>query len=190
MQARPGTFIIESIEPAAPPPPLKDEQLAHRLRAVATFIQQTIEFSPIPPLPMINALLPPMPWSPTVRGWGTPDNIYSLGQFQLDPDQALVIEGRSPPCTYWGVQLWNRYMQSLDYRYRRVSVNGMQATLEQDGSFRVVIAHRDPGMPNWLDASGHREGLFFCRWLQADQLPAQPTCTLVQVADLERGHHA
>ena len=177
--AQPAHFTIESLQAMAPPAPLSDDLLAARLRAVTTFVRETLNFAPIPPLPMANTLLPPMPWSPTVRGWGTPDNIYALGAFELAPDQALLIEGRSPRCTYWGVQLWNRYMQSLDYRYHRVSLNHAQAVLEADGAWRVVIAHRHPGVPNWLDTAGHREGLFFCRWLQAEGFPEQPTCTVV-----------
>jgi hypothetical protein len=183
-QARPARFEIEALQPAAPPAPPTDATLARKLRAATNFIRETIQFAPIPPLPMVNALLPPMPWSPTVRGWGTPDNIYALGQFRLQPDQALVITGRSPKCTYWGVQLWNQYMQSLDYRYHRVSVNGSQAALTPDGSWRMVIAHDDPGVPNWLDAAGHREGLFFCRWLQADEPPEQPSCSVVPLRSL------
>ena len=184
--AQPARFAIHALDAVDAPAPLDDAWLAHRLRAVATFIRETIEFAPIPPLPVTNALLPPMPWSPTVRGWGTPDNIYALGAFELEPDQALVIDGRSPACVYWGVQLWNHYMQSLDYRYRRVSINHAQARLASDGSWRVVIAHRDPGVPNWLDTAGHRRGLFFCRWLQAAELPDAPTCTVVSLADLKR----
>ena len=183
--AQPAHFAIEALDDVGPPPPLNDARLASRLRAVTTFIRETIEFAPIPPLPMTNALLPPMPWSPTVRGWGTPDNIYALGAFELDADQALVIDGRSPACTYWGVQLWNRYMQSLDYRYHRVSINYAQTQIAADGSWRVVIAHRDPGVPNWLDTAGHRQGLFFCRWLQADAFPDQPSCAVVPLTDLK-----
>lgn len=26
------------------------------------------------------------------------------------------------------------------------------------GSIRFVIAHRDPGVPNWLDTAGHQRG--------------------------------
>ncbi len=182
--ARPARFEIEAIDKAPPPAPLSDELLARRLRAVATFVRETIRFTPIPAPATPNVLGPPARWSPHVPGWGTPDNVYALGVFRLEPEQAIVIEGRSPTCTYWGVQLWNRYMQSLDYRYHRVSINGAQAVLEPDGSFRVVIAHRDPGVPNWLDTAGHREGVFFCRWLQADELPAQPTSRGLPLASL------
>jgi hypothetical protein len=30
--------------------------------------------------------------------------------------------------------------------------------VEEDGSVRIVVVHRDPGVPNWLDASGWSEG--------------------------------
>jgi hypothetical protein len=179
--ARPARFSIEVAGTVRPPSPTSDIEFARRLRAVATFLRETTSFAPIPPLPEANVLLPPMPWSPTVRGWGTPDNIYALGQFQLAPGEALVVEGRSPRCTYWGVQLWNRYMQSLEYRYHRVSINGAQARLERDGSFRIVISERDPGHPNWLHTAGRAGGLFFCRWLQADELPPHPSTRVIQL---------
>jgi Protein of unknown function (DUF1214) len=182
--AVPSRFTIEALEPGAPPAPLDNAALARRLRAVATFIRETLAIVPLPSFPEPNRIGPPMPWSPHVPGWGTPDNIYALGAFRLEPDEALVIEGRSPRCTYWGVQLWNRYMQSLDYRHHRVSLNREQATLAPDGSFRVVVAHRDPGVPNWLDTAGHREGLVFCRWLQAETPPEQPASRVVRLRDL------
>jgi hypothetical protein len=183
--ARPARFTIEALDPVAAPPPLDDATLARRLRAVATFIRETLAIVPLPPLPP-NVLGPPMPWSPHVPGWGTPDNIYALGAFRLESDEALVIEGRSPRCTYWGVQVWNRYMQSLDWRWHRVSLNGTQAKLAPDGGFRVVVAHRDPGVPNWISTAGHRDGLVFCRWLQADEMPEQPASRVVALDRLGR----
>jgi hypothetical protein len=182
--AVPSRFTIEALAPAPTPPPLDDAALARRLRAVTTFMRETLAIVPLPAFPEANVIGPPMPWNPYAPGWGTPDNVYALGAFRLEPDEALVIEGRSPRCTYWGVQLWNRYMQSLDYRYHRVSLNREQAVLAPDGSFRVVVAHRDPGVPNWLATAGHREGLVFCRWLQAESPPDQPTSRVVPVDSL------
>src|SRR5262249_13951846 len=69
----------------------------------------------------------------------------------------------------------------------RVSLNQAQATLGADGSFRVVLAHRDPGVPNWISTAGRREGLVFCRWLQADELPPQPTSEVMTLDSLRRG---
>ena len=177
--ARPAAFAIEALDRIGPPPPLDDALLTRRLRAVATFIRESIQLTPLPGSLPPNLLGPPMAWNPQMPGWGTPDNVYSLGLFRLEPDQALVIEGRSPRCTYWGAQAWNRYMQSLDYRYHRVSLNHAQIVSERDGSWRLVVAHRDPGLPNWIETAGHREGIVFCRWLQADELPAQPTSRII-----------
>jgi hypothetical protein len=178
---RPASFTIEALDPVGPPPPLDDATLARKLGAVATFVRETIQFAPLPSGLPPNLLGPAMPWNPNVPGWGTPDNVYSLGLFRLEPDEALVIEGRSPKCVYFGAQLWNRYMQSLDYRYHRVSLNHAEIAFEADGSFKLVVAHRDPGMPNWLDTAGHREGVVFCRWLQSDELPAQPTTSVIRL---------
>ena len=183
VRARPSSFAIEPLAPPPVPPPLDDAMLARRLRAVATFIRETLAIVPLPALPA-NLVGPPMPWSPHVPGWGTPDNVYALGAFDLGPDEALVIEGRSPPCTYWGVQVWNRYMQSLDWRHHRVSLNREQAALAPDGAFRVVVAHRDPGVANWISTAGHREGLVFCRWLQAETMPEQPASRVVRLGEL------
>jgi hypothetical protein len=178
---RPASFLIEALDPVPAPPPLDDATLARRLGAVATFVRETIQFAPLPSGLPPNLLGPPMPWNPNVPGWGTPDNVYSLGLFRLEPDEALVIEGRSPRCVYFGAQLWNRYMQSLDYRYHRVSLNASEIAFEPDGSFRLVVAPRDPGMPNWLDTAGHREGVVFCRWLQADALPDHPSSRVIKL---------
>jgi hypothetical protein len=181
--ARPAEFEIAAIDSVTPPAPLTDAQLARRLRAVATFIRETIAITPLPGSLPPNLLGPPMPWNPHQPGWGTPDNIYSLGLFRLEPDEALVITGRSPRCTYWGAQVWNRYMQSLDYRHYRVSLNREQVVHEPDGSFRLVLAHRDPGVPNWISTAGHREGIVFCRWLQAEEIPEQPMSSVLRLTD-------
>src|SRR5262249_60663409 len=137
------------------------------------FARQPLNIVPLPEPPP-NLVGPPMPWSPHVPGWGTPDNVYALGAFRLEPDEALVISGTIPRCAYWGVQAWNRYMQSLDYRHHRVSLNQEQARLGADSSFRVVLAHRDPGVPNWISTAGRRDGLVFCLWIQADALAPPP----------------
>ena len=79
-----------------------------------------------------------------------------MGSFDLADDEQLVIEGRSPECAYWGCMLWNPFMQTFDYRYQRIGINGEQATYEPDGSWRLVVAARDPGHPNWLSTAGHR----------------------------------
>ena len=56
---------------------------------------------------------------------------------------------------YWG--------QSLDYANRLTSINQAQAHRDEDGRLRYVIAHRDPGAPNWLDTTEHPSGYITLR---------------------------
>ena len=86
-------------------------------------------------------------------GWAAGDAAYAMGSYELDEDEALVIEGRSPPCAFWNVCLWNQFLHTYDYAYERVTLNGDQAVYEPDGSWRLVVARRRPGPPQ-LDLDG------------------------------------
>ena len=48
----------------------------------------------------------------------------------------------------------------------------------------IVIAHADPGVPNWLDASGHEEGFVTFRWIGTDT-SARPTMERVPLDRLD-----
>ena len=100
--------------------------------------------------------------------------IRRVTRCQLAPEEALVITGRFPDCRFANVVLWNDYLQTLPYRYRQISLNREQILLERDGSFRVIIAHRDPDHPNWLDTGGREEGVVFWRFM----LPTEPVTAL------------
>ena len=76
-------------------------------------------------------------------------------------------------------------MQTLDYRNRQSSLNMSQVELEPDGSYRIVIAHEDPGVPNWLDCEGHRHGTIFWRFLLPESDPARTTCRVVPVDEVK-----
>jgi hypothetical protein len=86
---------------------------------------------------------------------------------------------------YWNVQLADPLWNSIDWLNRQGSLNGGQARLDADGRFRAVIALEDPGVPNWLDPGGWREGAIMLRWTEASSGPA-PTLRLVAL-DALRG---
>ena len=102
------------------------------------------------------------------------DNVYRMTRWRLAPDEALVITGRLPDCRFANVVLYNDYLQTLPYRYRQVSLNRKQMLHEPDGSFRVIVAHKNPNEPNWLDTGGREEGVVFWRFL----LPTEPVPAL------------
>ena len=47
---------------------------------------------------------------------------------------------------------------------------------------RVVIAHEDPGVANWLDTAGHSEGPVILRCVRTETAPV-PTTRVVPFAD-------
>jgi hypothetical protein len=106
---------------------------------------------------------------------GDPSITYYHGYWQLAPDEALVIELVPPACEYWNFQLNNHWMESLDYRYHRIALNHSQVTKRPDGSVRLVVAHADPGVPNWIETAGHRRGTMCLRLVGAQVLPEPRT---------------
>ena len=109
------------------------------------------------------------------------DATYSMAPYVIGPDDALVMTGRWPRCRCANVSLWNRFMQTLDYANRPVSRNRAQTTLEPDGSFRIVLAHRDPGHPNWIDTEGRPFGLVFWRFMLAEGEVETPRAEVVKL---------
>ncbi len=111
---------------------------------------------------------------------GDPDIRIPLGHWELADDEALVIDVVPPECDYWNVQLANIWAESLDYEHRQVHLNSHTAKLNDDGSFRCIVAHADPGHPNWLDTAGHKRGIMGFRWVRAKALPL-PCTRLVKL---------
>jgi hypothetical protein len=48
----------------------------------------------------------------------------------------------------------------------------------------AVVAHRDPGVPNWLDTAGHAHGTVGVRWVGPDVVDVLPATRVVKLADL------
>jgi hypothetical protein len=112
---------------------------------------------------------------------------YYQGLFRLEPGQVLLLETELPETVrYWNIQLSDMLWNSVDWMNRQSSLNGGQARIDADGKFRAVIALDDPGVPNWLDTGGNREGAIMLRWTEASNGPA-PTLKLVNLDDL-RAH--
>jgi hypothetical protein len=179
---------IEPLHDPGPAPPLDDATMAARLRALARFVRGNTLGMPAPgqgpAYPFVsrvpNVLPRPASFGDAgVAAWGAVDIHYAMAPFLLQPDQALVMEGRLPPCRFANVMLWNMHMQTMDYRFRRTSLNRAQMRLGPDGSFRVAVAAHDPGTPDWLDTEGHRLGLVFWRFVLPETAPGEIGCTVV-----------
>jgi hypothetical protein len=173
------------IEAHDPPPARRDSDadLARRLRATLTWVRDQAAIVPIP-LGAPNSIDEPYPVPSQTFGWAAGDAAYAMGSYALDEDESLVIEGSSPPCAFWNVCLWNQFLHTYDYDYERVTLNGSQVVYEPDGSWRLVVAQRDPGQANWISTAGHHRGRIWFRWFLPDSTPERPTTRVVPLGEL------
>lgn len=111
---------------------------------------------------------------------------FSCGWFRLEEGEALSVRLSPKPAPYWGLELTNYWYEPLCYGTRRSIVNDRSAVREPDGSVRAVIAARDPGLPNWLDTDGHREGMMIFRLSRSDDPPPPIEAERVRLEELRR----
>jgi hypothetical protein len=180
--------LLDGDVPAAPVAPT-DETVAAAIRRMATFVRSRTLEAIAPPgqgdPPAFVSRIPnefPPPVPPGDHALAAADASYAMAPYFLGPDDALVMRVRWPSCRYAGVALWNRQLQTFDYLRGRVGLNRAQAVTDADGTATVVIAHRDPGVHNWLTTEGRALGLVFWRFLLVEG-PIEPiTAEVVPVA--------
>ena len=121
-----------------------------------------------------------------IRSHSNAEMTYHGGRWVLGEGDALVVTVHDPPTEflYWGLTTSTAWMESLDYRYTTTNLNNKTAQRSTDGDWRLVISPTDPGVPNWLDTQGRREGYMIVRWVLADG-PPHPTCELVPIASMK-----
>ena len=121
---------------------------------------------------------------------GLTTQFSSVGHYDLDDDQAMIITvpaAAKDVAPYQGIQLGSRWYISLDYINHQTSLTADQARTDPDGMLRFVVSEKDPGVANWLEATGHRRGYLQLRWqrLSRDLTAADgPAAEVVPMADL------
>lgn len=179
---------IECLDPGPPPPPPDDASIAAAIRRVETYVRtRTLEMPRPEKMPSWVSTTPNVfapPQKPGSLAYAAADAAYTMAPYAIAQDEALVLRGRLPACRFANVMLWNRYLQSYDYVNRRVSLNRRQMQLEPDGRYRIVIAHRDPGVANWLDTEGRTTGQIYWRIMLPEAEVDTPQAELVPLASL------
>lgn len=112
---------------------------------------------------------------------------YYPGHFRCEPDQAVIMEIENAGSLYWNTALFNMQYENIDWWARHSSLNAHQATTDSDGRIRIVASWKDPGVPNWLDASGRHLHLVAFRFFRAARTPMKPRLTFVPLDQL-RAH--
>jgi hypothetical protein len=183
---QPAQLAIERIGSAERPAPLTAQRLQQGLSRSAAFVEGTARLFAdwAAGYQRHSNALPPADQAVCQRVGGDPNIFYYHSHWRLAPDQALVIRlPRIPECRFWNLQVNNYWMESLDYRFHRIHLNQHTARRAADGSVTIVLAHRDPGHPNWLETAGHDNGTLCLRWVGAKE-HVDPQTEVVRHADL------
>lgn len=187
----PGDFRITSDEhwDGEPSAPLTPTEMSRRLHRTAEFVETQTRYWLSYVEDLCARIEPNTFEQPGLQGRelvqvNAARAFFCWGLYDLRPDQALVVEIDAPaPDAYLGFHLVNHWLQSLDYVGRITSLNGRQVHVDGDGRIRYVLAHTDPGVPNWLDVTGHPwGGMLFRAALTASA--AQPTARVVALGDV------
>ena len=111
---------------------------------------------------------------------------YYEGAYDLADDEALVVESPIPArCDYRSLILTNEIYETTDWYNNHSSLNLAQAAPDSDGRLRIVVAHKDPGVKNWLDTAGYRRGVVQGRWTGCDSQP-MPEVKVVKLSRLKQ----
>ncbi len=70
------------------------------------------------------------------------ENVSVWGSWELGEDEALLIEVEPPLALYWSISLGNHWWETIDYANHQSSLNGAQAVIDADGTFRAVVSRR------------------------------------------------
>jgi len=171
--------VTMSIEPLSGPRAIDERAsdpkaaLARQVVALGDFLEENLNFflgfsDPEKP----NTFLPPLDGT----GMGAAaENRPVIGSWKIAPAEALIIEVTPPEGLYWSYSLGNIWWETIDYGNRQSSLNGFQAVVDDDGKVRVVVAHQDPGVANWLDTAGHSEGPIILRCVRTESAPVPET---------------
>jgi hypothetical protein len=114
--------------------------------------------------------------------------VYVGGHFALEDDEAFLIHVNDGGAAYFTVPIANVWGTTLSIVDRTSTLNKAQARPNPDGTYTFVLCPQDPGVHNWLDSCGFREGMLTLRMAEfpdsrpRDDLRAEGK--VVKLADL------
>jgi hypothetical protein len=114
-------------------------------------------------------------------------NLSSNGQFDLQPDQALIVR---MPETTTNIMLYNAWGQMLPFplsetNFNTTTTDPFQPFQASDGYTYYVISAANPGVANWLDTGGLQNGEIGTNVVSSPDIVGDPVQTeVVPVADV------
>lgn len=175
-------FHIERVGAEGVPRPfLEPASVTRALDRAATWVERTAVFWNAYTTAGWSRATPNVAAAPRPAQGGADNILYGSCFWELGDDEALLIECEQPDAQYFGFTLHTLgWLESGDFADRQTSLSGHQIHVDRDGRIRVVLAQRDPGVPNWIDIGGRPRGLLVYRWMFARSNP-EPTARVLEL---------
>lgn len=174
---------IECLDPTGPKKRLTPEQIMERIDHMAWMPARATKMF----YAMQNGIRDKVGinvFDPVILGGSFTRQVYLPAVYEFAEDEALIVETDLPEQRrYWNFQLNDPYFNAVEYVYRLSSTNGHFAHVASDGRFYGVLSLKDPGVPNWLDTAGYRQGTIYGRWYDCDSHPL-PTLKRVKFSEI------
>jgi hypothetical protein len=183
----PSTLRIEAIDAAAEPTQLDEPEIIRRLGAASRlmhFCHKTFSgglTEQVLAAVGTNRFL--LVDTSKDEHASNPSAGYVPAVYDLQPDEAMIVEIERPDARYWNIHLGDVWWQVTDFTDRHSSLNGHQAVFDSDGKARIVISGEDSGVANWLDPVGNLKGVALVRWYFTNSYPT-PAARVVKASDL------
>ncbi len=160
---RPYDLTVDRLDPPTAAP-LTDDQVAERAGAV---IQKFVD-----DIAVINSGVmqqrPANQWDkPAIHSGAAfiSTQAYSGCRYRLNNDEALVFSLTLGSAAYAVCPVNNLWGGVNDYLNHLCTLGTGRAKPNPDGSYSFVLSLSDPGIHNWVDPDGQREGLSIVRWI-------------------------
>jgi hypothetical protein len=176
LDERPATMRIERLDMEGPRPMPTPEVMVEAMGWAGDFVtglmrdwpDHTFLYNPARYHEHLNEF-PEIPGSDKDQDKKRGRSVSNM-QWQIGPDEALIIEFEAPR-TFWMATNMGSFYNSMDFLYRPVSYTPSRTRIDGDGKIRLVLAHDDPGVANWVDTQGFGVGALTFRDNDSAPLP-------------------
>jgi hypothetical protein len=183
----PNAMRIEKLDPPSRDPLSDDELVAWLAPAITDGVYYEYYMAATLMVRPPNVIKPPASSGPF---GGMASQYTTAAHIALEDDEALIITTNGAGALFRNSVLGDVLFNSLNYWDHTSCLNSAQMAADETGLFTCVVAHRDPGVHNWLDTTGVRQMLWGQRWqsFPGGVASEQPTieAKLVRLDDLER----
>jgi len=182
--AVPGFDIVCLEHEGVAPAPLEPEPLAAGLDRAARWVEASLAYWHRYTGQGLARSTPNVATPPRSAPGGADNILYGSCFWDLAPGEALLLEVPEPDADYWSFVIHTLpWLESGAFDRRQTSLNHAQAHVDADGVVRVVLAHADPGVPNWIDTEERRRGMLVYRWVWSRDNPC-PEARVVPLAEV------